>query len=350
MVINIYFDVGHGKTGEDTGTSGTYNGIPIYENEQTLIIARAARDMLVSLGYKVTMSREENVNCTKLIGSYSQPDSNMIASAQRCKAGDYELNVSIHINWSKNKKARGYQIIYKTGNGKKESSFSLAKEIAAELKSVIAEHSIYSRVNNGQDHYGALRLHNKTGVIVECAFMSNQDDVKLLLDNQTAIGRAIARGINDYCVNNLGYMPVLESEEEEDMVRRSVNINGVKYNAQIFKDRSVALTISKPVDKTTKALSGAMWWASVLDNSKEPLEYYIADSQGRAIKFEFTELIGVTKGERFTASNANTYLGAVTCKNIQAWYMARGTISHVVGVATARIEGYISDEMYAKLI
>jgi N-acetylmuramoyl-L-alanine amidase len=355
----IYIDVGHGKTGEDAGTSRNYNGVQVNENEQVLIISRAARDTLESLGHQVTLSRDGNVNCTGLLKKtatedWSQPNSNMIASARKCKAGDYDLNTSIHINWAASKKARGYQIIYKTGNGKKENSIELANEIANELRYVVPEHSVYSRVEGGQDFYGALRLHDKTGVIVECVFITNNDDVDLLLENQEAIGHAIGRGIHNYCVNNLDYIFTEETKEEDDMIRSRITINGVKYSAKIYNDRTVELTVSKPFDVKTNSLSGASlgatWWASVLDKGVTPVEYYAADKNGKATKFSFSEIIGVTTGERCTMSNGVTYLGGVGVGSIQAWYITRGTNKRVVGTATVNIEGVVSEETYKTLI
>ena len=35
-------------------------------------------------------------------------------------------------------------------------------------------------------------------VLVEVAFISNEDDVQLLVNNQDDIARAIARGVTDY--------------------------------------------------------------------------------------------------------------------------------------------------------
>ena len=53
-------------------------------------------------------------------------------------------------------------------------------------------------MGNGQDYYGILRLHNKVGVLIECGFMSNADDMKVLVKSYKTIGKEIADGINNY--------------------------------------------------------------------------------------------------------------------------------------------------------
>ena len=195
--MKIYIDPGHGTTGEDTGATGILNGVTINENEQNLLIAKAAQRVLEASGHKVTMSRTENKNCGA-IDPLHQADKNLIASANKCKAGDYELMISIHNNDAENPKARGFQLFYKTGNGKKDESKKLADKIGEALNDVVAKNLIGTRVENGADYYGILRLHDKIGVLCECVFMSNSSDLEILVEKSAEIGEKLAEGINNY--------------------------------------------------------------------------------------------------------------------------------------------------------
>ena len=47
-------------------------------------------------------------------------------------------------------------------------------------------------------HLAVLRETVMPAVLVEVAFISNEDDVQLLINNQDDIARAIARGVTDY--------------------------------------------------------------------------------------------------------------------------------------------------------
>ena len=189
----IYIDIGHGTTGEDSGTSGTLKGVVYNENECNLRIAIAVRDALVKTGHIVALSRAENKNITAKIGTYGQADSNLIASANRVKTGDYDLMISIHNNSSTNTAAKGHQLFYKVSNGREAESKKLAEAISGALAAVVVKNSV-----SGSDYYGILRLHDKIGVLCECAFMSNSADLAIITSKYAEIGTKIAEGVNRY--------------------------------------------------------------------------------------------------------------------------------------------------------
>ena len=253
--MKIYIDVGHGATGEDTGTTGTLNGVLYRENECNLKIALAAMDALVKAGHTVTMSRTENKNITPLIGNYGQADSNLIASANYAKAGNYDLMVSIHNN-AGSASARGHQLFYKTGDGREAESKKLANAISGKLATVVAKNSVGTKIGaSGADYYGILRLHDKIGVLCECAFMSNASDLAILATKTAEIGAAIADGINSY----LG----VKAQEN-------------KPATQIYRVR-----------KTWADAASQIGAYEVLENAKKAADahpgYYVFDESGTAI-------------------------------------------------------------------
>lgn len=257
----IYIDVGHGTTGEDTGTSGTLNGVTYNENECNLKIALAVRDVLMKSGHTVTMSRTENKNITAKIGSYSQPDSNLIASANRVKSGDYDLMLSIHNN-AGSASAHGHQIFYKISNGREAESKKFAEAISGMLAAVVAKNSV-----SGSDYYGILRLHDKIGVLCECAFMSNAADLAILVSKTAEIGAALAKGVNTYLGTETAKNQPVDENGEIYRVRKS----WVESDSQIG-----AYTILENAKKTADINAG----------------YYVFDSAGNVI---YPITIGMSK-------------------------------------------------------
>jgi hypothetical protein len=325
------------------------------ENEQVLIIAKYIKEYAAKFGHEVILSREANVNITSKIskggGKYwSQPDSNMIASANKCKAGNYDLMVSLHLNSSENEKAYGVQLYYKTGNGVAEESKMLADTLADSMKSVVDINSVSTRFSsNGQDYYGCLRMHDKIGVLIEALFMSNESDMKILVKNQKAIGQSIAVAIDNYLKKIAGVEDYEVFTAPKVVCESRLKIDNVSYLCTIYDSKKVELMVSKDVNVVTKYKSGGLYWNSALDQGTARISYYAMSPTSNLVKFGFDEIVGVANGERFTKSNAITYSGAVTNDSIQAWYIARGTSTNVIGKTTITITGYVDDETYAKL-
>lgn len=257
--MKIYIDVGHGETGSDSGALGSIpdRRIVLRENEQNLIIALSAQKTLLAAGHSVTLSRTKNTNITTPIGKYSQADSNLIASANTCKTGTYDLMISIHNNSSTNTEAKGFQLFYKTGNKLADKSKMLADKISTFLEPIVSKNHIGTRASdNGEDYYGILRLHNKVGVLCECAFLSNYYDCITLCDKAEEIGHALAKGIIAYI---------------EEQVRLTNAASATWYR----------------VRKTWPNASTQLGAYQSLQNAKDTVDknpgYYVFDEKGTAI-------------------------------------------------------------------
>ena len=171
----VFLGVGHG--GADPGAvSGA-----ILEKNLNLPIALACRDLLVSSGVLVLMSREldENDPLTEEI--------------RECNNFAPDLAVDIHNNAGGGDGAEAYYH-YKGGEGK-----LLAENILSQIVS-IGQNSRGAKIKkneSGRDYYGFIRETVAPAVIVECAFLDNQNDVETVntVEKQVAMGRAIAKGI-----------------------------------------------------------------------------------------------------------------------------------------------------------
>lgn len=178
--MKVFLGVGHG--GSDPGAVANSTK----EKDLNLSIALACRDELVRHGVSVKMSREKDENDT------------ISEEIKECNAYAPDLAVDIHNNAGG---GDGGEVFYHHGGGKGKT---LAENILAEIvKTGQNSRGIKTRVNSqGKDYYGFIRQTNCPAVIVECAFVDNASDLKMLAteSQRKDMGIAIAKGI----LNTLG--------------------------------------------------------------------------------------------------------------------------------------------------
>lgn len=171
----VFLGVGHGGT--DSGAVG--NGLK--EKDLNLKIALACRDELKAYGVDVGMSRTKDENDT------------LNEEAAECNKFAPDLAVDIHNNAGG---GDGCEVYYHYKGG---LSKTLAENINAQIVK-IGQNSrgIKTRLNSsGTDYYGFIRMTKAPAVIVECAFIDNSKDIKIVdtAAEQKTMGIAIAKGI-----------------------------------------------------------------------------------------------------------------------------------------------------------
>lgn len=173
--MKVFLGVGHG--GSDPGAVA--NGVK--EKELNLSIALACREMLEWYGVTVGMSRTKDENDP--IGE----------EVKECNAFAPDLAVDIHNNAGG---GDGGEVFYHHGGGKGRV---LAENILAEIvKLGQNSRGIKTRTNSsGKDYYAFIRNTSCPAVIVECAFVDNATDLKILAteEKRKEMGVAIAKGI-----------------------------------------------------------------------------------------------------------------------------------------------------------
>lgn len=173
--MKVFLGVGHG--GSDPGAVA--NGVK--EKDLNLAIALACRDELEKHGVAVKMSRSKDENDP--VGD----------EVKECNAYGPDLAVDIHNNAGG---GDGGEVFYHHGGGKGKT---LAENILAEMVKVGQNsRGIKTRVNSqGKDYYAFIRNTSCPAVIVECAFVDNATDLKILATegDRKAMGVAIAKGI-----------------------------------------------------------------------------------------------------------------------------------------------------------
>jgi N-acetylmuramoyl-L-alanine amidase len=174
-MAKVFIGVGHG--GSDPGAVANNTK----EKDLNLSIALACRDMLERHGVSVKMSRTKDENDT------------LSEEIRECNAFAPDLAVDIHNNAGG---GDGAEAFYHYGGGK---SKTLAENILGEIVKV-GQNSRGAKIrknSNGKDYYGFIRETSCPSVIVECAFVDNASDLKILASEsqRKSMGEAIAKGI-----------------------------------------------------------------------------------------------------------------------------------------------------------
>ena len=204
--MKVFLGVGHG--GSDPGAVA--NGVK--EKDLNLSIALACRDVLVKHGVEVRMSREKDENDP--IGD----------ETKECNVYGPDLAVDIHNNAGG---GDGGEVFYSHLGGKGKT---LAENILAEIVKVGQNsRGIKTRVNSqGKDYYAFIRNTTCPATIVECAFVDNASDLKILATEaqKKSMGEAIAKGI----LKTLG----VEIQSEKGYWK-------VQVGAYLYKENAVAM-------------------------------------------------------------------------------------------------------------
>ncbi|WP_019907969.1 N-acetylmuramoyl-L-alanine amidase CwlD [Thermoanaerobacter indiensis] len=180
----VVIDAGHG--GPDPGKPGKYGKD---EDELNLEIAQKLRELIEESGGIVVMTREDD---TLSDGSLSKDLKNRVVKANEVIA---DVLISIHLNSFSQSKYKGAQVFYQNNS---EKGKLLAELIQQELRNTLDPDN--DRMAKSSNSYYLLRNAKMPAVIVECGFMSNPEEEKLLNDEkyQYKIAWAIYKGLIHY--------------------------------------------------------------------------------------------------------------------------------------------------------
>lgn len=188
----IIIDAGHG--GEDPGAIGVSG---VYEKDLNLAIAFALGEELQAKGYTVVYTRtedkmlylpEENIKGIRKLSDLKN----------RCKiTAEYEncIVISIHMNSYGASKYSGTQVYYANEN---EGSKILANKIQSAVRDRIQTNNT-RQIKSGDSLY-LLENANGTPVLIECGFLSNEEECQKLSQKeyQKQLCFAISCGIIEY--------------------------------------------------------------------------------------------------------------------------------------------------------
>lgn len=199
--IKIVVDAGHGEPdGGAVSTSG------VKESELNLQIAQKLKNKLEELNIEVIMTREDENNIA--LASEQQNKIRQIKTSDlnnRVKIANESgaiLLVSIHMNKFEDSKYRGWQTFYSKASEE-------GKKLAEMIQSSIGE-SIQIENKREALKIDGIKIIDKSkipAVIVECGFLSNPEECKLLQEElyQEKMVEGIKNGIQKYISDKMSY-------------------------------------------------------------------------------------------------------------------------------------------------
>lgn len=191
----VVIDAGHGIPDEGAQSS---NGTT--EAQTNLKIALKLQNLLEQSGAIVILTRSDE-NAIYDLDSKTLKQKKISDIHNRVKIGNEssaDIFVSIHLNKIPQEQYWGWQCFYKDGN---EQSIKLAKSLQENLNEAIKKEN--KRVAMKLDNVYIMKHVEIPISIVECGFLSNEEEEKLLLDDtyQDKLAWGIYNGIIDYFYN-----------------------------------------------------------------------------------------------------------------------------------------------------
>ncbi|MGI6176094.1 MAG: N-acetylmuramoyl-L-alanine amidase [Christensenellales bacterium] len=190
--IRIVLDPGHG--GFDGGARGKDSDVN--EDSINLAIALYLCGDLEGLGADVVMTREE----AKDLAPSKKAD--LAKRREIIENSEADFVISIHQNSHPNRSNSGPAVFYHEGS-------TAAEALAGAIQAKMNEELEPKRPRNALvgDYY-ILKSGEMPCVIVECGFLSNSEEERLLQqpDYQKRVSRSIVIGVLDYLQNSLAYM------------------------------------------------------------------------------------------------------------------------------------------------
>ncbi|MBR1676712.1 MAG: N-acetylmuramoyl-L-alanine amidase [Clostridia bacterium] len=192
-VGTVVIDAGHG--GIDGGVSGGTTGVK--ESELNLYIAKELERNFASGGFNVVMTRTTS---SGLYGAMSKgfKKRDMLARKNIINGADADVMISIHLNHYSSPERKGAQAFYKSGD---EEGLRLANCIQKQFKE--GKEREYSPLVG--DYY-VLNESECTSVLLECGFLSNPEEERLLMseDYRKRLAYLIYKGTTNYLLEKNG--------------------------------------------------------------------------------------------------------------------------------------------------
>lgn len=187
----ILIDPGHG--GYDGGAKCRDSGI--WEKELNLAVALAVEKSLTQRGAKVIMTRrtDEDLTSEDRPAALTKKRQDLQRRVEMAVSGGADMVLSIHMNEYRSRSESGPQVFYRAGC---EGGRLLAGCMQEALIAGVEPKKERSAMAGD---YFVLQL-EVPSVLVECGFVSNAAEEKLLLDGeyQAKLAEAIAEGAAEY--------------------------------------------------------------------------------------------------------------------------------------------------------
>lgn len=192
----VLIDAGHG--GID---GGAVSKDGVVEKDINLAIALALKQSLEEAGYKVHMTRETDCGLYTEGKTIKQKKTEDLANRSKMKTEtNADVFISIHQNMFSEPKYKGMQVWY-TANSKE--SKDLANIIQNTAKEKIDPSNNRAPKDAGTQFRVLRNRNNAACVIVECGFLSNPEECKLLTEKeyQEKFAQMLKESVDNYYKN-----------------------------------------------------------------------------------------------------------------------------------------------------
>ena len=164
----VVLDAGHG--GMDGGSSGVTTNVQ--ERDLNLIIAKKVESYLRAMGVGVVQTRSnENGLYGVFASGFKMAD--MKERAKIINKANPDLVVSIHMNFFTLSSSRGAQVFFPPKS-------EVSKAIAIEMQRLFVSNLPNARTSPLVGDYYILQCSSAPSVLVECGFLSNPEEERLL--------------------------------------------------------------------------------------------------------------------------------------------------------------------------
>lgn len=165
----VVVDAGHG--GIDGGVVGSSG---VKESDINLEMAKILKSMLEDLNYRVVMTRESQEALSNIKRIDMQMRKEIILSASPVTV------ISLHVNRFSDSSRRGVQVFYDDTKKGKDFAEAMQKHLNETINAEYGSRSDYEAIAG--DLY-ITKCADVPSIIIECGFISNAEDEKLLLDD-----------------------------------------------------------------------------------------------------------------------------------------------------------------------
>jgi len=188
--LTVTLDPGHG--GYDGGARGRDSGV--WEKELNLQIAQAVEAALIERGAAVTLTRTEDICLSEGGTGKARKRADLQKRLDLAENAGADVFLSIHLNEYRDRSESGPQVFYQRGA---DAGRLLAGCLQESLISTLQPAK--ARTANAGDYY-VLRNTKLPAALVECGFLSNAAEEKLLLDEayHRRIAQAVADGLENW--------------------------------------------------------------------------------------------------------------------------------------------------------
>lgn len=184
--LTVALDPGHG--GYDGGARAHDSGV--WEKELTLKIAMAAAEELRAQGAQVYLTRRDDVHLSENGTGKARKRADLTERMKIADAVGADVFLSIHLNEYRDRSQSGPQVFYQKGGDEgRLLAGALQQALINELKPQKQRRAMAG-------DYFVLRG-KLPSALVECGFLSNAQEEKLLMDKayHHRIGKALAKGL-----------------------------------------------------------------------------------------------------------------------------------------------------------